>query len=132
MKLRRTSSDSWKLSYVSDSECSSVSMAVQCAAIAETRKRSVSVTENILEVTGRHHSVLQRALGDDSHYKDVDLHSDDEETGTVNDEDVSTIPMGHSQEGGLFEERGESDPDRNQIIKVYIICCFRNNRREMQ
>ena len=74
------------------------------------------MTENILEVTGRHHSVLQWALGDDSHYKDVDLHSDDEKTGAVNDEDVSTISMGHSQEGGLFEERGASDPDRNQPL----------------
>ena len=116
MKLRRTSSDSWKLSYVSDSECSSVSMAVKCAAIAETRKRSVSVTENILEVTGRHHSVVQQALGDDSHYEDIDLHSD-EETGVVNDEeDEPTNPMGQSQKGGLFEERGASDPDRNQPL----------------
>ena len=117
MKLRRTSSDSWKLSYVSGSECSSVSNAVKCAAIAETRKRSVSVTENILEVTGRHHSVVQQALGDDTHYEDIDLHSDDEKIGAVLDEeDEPTNPMGQSQTGGLFEERGASDPDRNQTL----------------
>ena len=43
------------------------------------------MTENILEVNGRNHSVLQRELGDDSHYEDVDVHSDAEDTAAVND-----------------------------------------------
>jgi hypothetical protein len=89
-------------------------MAVHCAAIAETRERFISVTENILEVNGRNHSVLQRELGDDSHYEDVDVHSDAEDTAAVNDgEDEPTGLIGQSQKG-VFEERGASDPDRSQ------------------
>ena len=70
-----------------------------------------------IEVTGRHHSVLKQVLGDYSHYEYDDLHSDAEETGAVNDEEEEpTNIMGKSREGGLFEERGASDPDRNQPL----------------
>ena len=90
MKLRRTSSDSWKLAYVSDSESSSVSATVRCAEIAESRKRSVSVTENILEVTGKHHSVLQQEEEDDDVYEEIDLNT----TNTDDDgDDVPTNPL---------------------------------------
>ena len=79
-------------------------MAVKCAAMAESRKRSVSVTENILDVTGRDHSVLQQV----GHYEDVDLdsydHQLDEQEGepTLDEQDEPTNLMG---DGPKFRRR---------------------------
>jgi hypothetical protein len=64
MKLRRTSSDRWKLSYVSESDSSTASAAV-----------SVSVSAIFLDVTEDPHSILLEPHEEDV-FEDVDLNSE--------------------------------------------------------